>query len=65
LGTGVGRPFLSSGSRDVLEEGSVVSVRGSLPGETPTPVAYQTTVIVTPEGNEILNIVPLRLIELY
>ncbi|QNE36760.1 M24 family metallopeptidase [Leifsonia shinshuensis] len=65
LGTGVSRPFLSAGSRDVLQEGSVVSVRASLPGDGSAPVAYQTTVLITPEGNDVLNVVPLRMIELY
>lgn len=65
IGTGVGRPTLTAGSRDALEPGSVISVRASLPGASGAPVAYQTTVVITPEGNDVLNIVPLRLIELY
>jgi len=65
LGTGVGRPHLAAGSRDALEPGSVLSIRASLPGETGAPVAYQTTIVITPTGNDVLNIVPLRLIELY
>lgn len=65
LGTGVSRPFLAAGSRDVLRPDSVVSVRASLPGDRSGPVTYQTTVVITPEGNDVLNIVPLRLIELY
>lgn len=65
IGTGAGRPLLTAGSRDVLPPGSVVTVRGSLPGDSAAPVAYQTTVVVTETGNDVLNIVPMRLIELY
>lgn len=65
IGTGINRPHLTAGSRDVLVPGTVVSVRGALSGETSTPVAYQTTVLVTEGGNEVLNTVPIRLIELY
>lgn len=65
VGAGVGRPLLSAGSEEVLEPGMALSVRTALAGEQGPGVVYQTTVLVTERGNERLNIVPMRLIELH
>lgn len=65
IGTGIARPLLVAGSRDEIAPSTAVSVRASLAGDDgEPPVAYQTTVLVTASGAEVLNIVPLRLIEL-
>jgi Xaa-Pro aminopeptidase len=61
----LGRPLLSATSEEVLEPGMALSVRTAITREQGPGIAFQTTVLVTETGNERLNIVPLRLIELH
>lgn len=65
VGTGLARPLLSATSEEVLEPGMALSVRTAIAREQGPGIAFQTTVLVTETGNERLNIVPLRLIELH
>lgn len=65
IGTGLMAPLIAAESAEGIEPGMVLSVRalGDVPGRP--GIAYQTSLLVTRQGNELLNIVPLRLIHLY
>jgi Xaa-Pro aminopeptidase len=65
LGTGMGGVLIDAASRDELRPDEVISIRAALPGVGGSGIAFQTTALITESGAEVLNRVPMRLIELY
>ncbi|WFR68244.1 M24 family metallopeptidase [Curtobacterium flaccumfaciens] len=67
LGTGPIGPVLAAGSDHVVQPGSAFTIRGHLHPADPTRqgIAFQTSVLVGDDGPEVLDRVPMRLIELY
>gem|GEM_PF-5457698 len=65
LGTGLTAPLIAADTSDVLEPGMALTIRASSDVPGAPGIVYQTSLVVTGTGHELLNIVPLRLIHLY
>ncbi|GAB3402452.1 Xaa-Pro peptidase family protein [Schumannella luteola] len=65
IGTGMGGVLIDAHSRDELQPDEAISIRAALPGVGGSGIAFQTTALITESGAEVLNRVPMRLIELY
>ena len=65
LGTGMGGILIDAAGHDDLEPDQVISIRAALPRTGGSGIAFQTSVLITRTGAEVLNLAPMRLIELY
>ena len=65
IGTGVIAPTLAADDRTVLTAGMVLCINAVARRSSEEGIVLQTSVLVTDEGRERLNQIPLRLIELH
>lgn len=65
LSTGMGGVLVDAHSHDELQPDEAISLRAALPDVGGSGIAFQTTALITENGAERLDRVPMRLIELY